>query len=55
VSQEKLHSLGEKNEAQWTSAPTHPQPNAPNTPPANKITGPAAGLFDKARDAMGSD
>jgi hemerythrin-like domain-containing protein len=55
VSQEKLDSLGDKVESQWSSAPTHPHPNAPNTPPVNKITGPAVGLFDKARDAMGGD
>jgi len=47
-----LESLGEKIESQWSTAPTHPHPNAPDRPPANKVTGPAAGAADKVRDAI---
>jgi hypothetical protein len=31
-------------------APTRPHPAAPNTPPANKLLAPGAGLVDRARD-----
>jgi hypothetical protein len=31
-------------------APTHPHPNAPDTPPGNVVGGAAAGMLDKARD-----
>ena len=55
VSKEKLDELGDKIESHWSAAPTHPHPNAPNTPPGNKVAGPAAGLVDKARDAIGGD
>lgn len=37
------------------NAPTHPHPNAPDEPPANKIVGRVAALFDKARDAVRSN
>ena len=33
-------------------APTHPHPHAPDTSPANKILGPVAAMFDRARDAV---
>lgn len=33
-------------------APTHPHPHAPDTPPGNKLVGPIAALFDRARDAV---
>jgi hemerythrin superfamily protein len=36
------------------SAPTHPHPHAPDTPPGNKLVGPVAALFDKVRDAARS-
>jgi hemerythrin superfamily protein len=48
---EKLLEMGAKYERAKSSAPTHPHPHAPNTPPGNKILGPIAALFDKARDA----
>jgi NAD(P)-dependent dehydrogenase (short-subunit alcohol dehydrogenase family)/hemerythrin superfamily protein len=35
-------------------APTHPHPHASDTPPGNKLLGPVATLFDKARDAVKS-
>jgi hypothetical protein len=33
-------------------APTHPHPNAPDTPPGNMVLGPVAALADRFRDAM---
>lgn len=36
-------------------APTHPHPNAPNTPPGNLVGGVAAAVKDKARDALRRD
>ncbi len=33
-------------------APTRPHPAAPDSPPADKILGPAAGLLDRMRDAV---
>lgn len=34
------------------AAPTRPHPNTPGTPGVQKAVGPAAGLVDKARDAI---
>lgn len=53
-SSEQLHALGDKIRATKKVAPTHPHPSAPDTPPANKIMGPMAGLVDRVRDAMSS-
>lgn len=33
-------------------APTRPHPRAPNEPPANMLTGPMAGLVDRAQEAF---
>jgi len=33
-------------------APTHPHPNAPDTPPGNMVLGAVAALADRFRDAM---
>jgi hemerythrin superfamily protein len=44
-------ALGARYEKAKASAPTHPHPNAPDTPPANKIVGPIAAFADKVRDA----
>lgn len=55
VSPEQLREMGEAMEAAKTGAPTHPHPHAPNTPPGNVIAGAAAGLVDKARDALRKD
>lgn len=46
-----LFELGARYEKAKQSAPTHPHPHAPDTPPGNKILGPIAALFDRARDA----
>jgi hemerythrin superfamily protein len=34
------------------SAPTHPHPHAPDKPPGNRVVGPVAAVFDRARDAV---
>ncbi|MCV2457821.1 hemerythrin domain-containing protein, partial [Streptomyces sp. ICN988] len=34
------------------TAPTRPHPSAPNTPPANKLLAPGAGMVDRARDLL---
>lgn len=33
------------------SAPTHPHPSVPDTPPRNRLGGPVASLFDRMRDS----
>jgi hemerythrin superfamily protein len=43
--------LGDRYETAKSKAPTHPHPTAPDTPPGNRIVGPIAALFDRARDA----
>ena len=48
---DKLMEMGAKYERAKSGAPTHPHPHAPDTPPGNKILGPIAARFDKARDA----
>lgn len=53
-SPEQLRELGDKIRATKKVAPTHPHPSAPDTPPANKILGPMAGLVDRVRDAVSS-
>ncbi len=50
--QEQLNDLGEKVLKAKEMAPTRPHPSAPDTPPANKILGPGAGLVDKMRDRL---
>jgi hemerythrin superfamily protein len=49
--EDKLTEMGARYERAKASAPTHPHPHAPNTPPGNKVFGPLTALFDKARDA----
>lgn len=49
---EQLQQLGDRAVAAKRSAPTRPHPNAPHTPPANLVTGPALGLVDRLRDAL---
>ncbi|MGH9043272.1 MAG: hemerythrin domain-containing protein, partial [Acidimicrobiales bacterium] len=50
-SQDARSRLGARYEKAKASAPTHPHPGAPDTPPGNKILGPIAAFFDRARDA----
>ncbi|MGW3495955.1 hemerythrin domain-containing protein [Streptomyces sp. NPDC001020] len=49
-SSETLDDLGEKIRRAKAMAPTRPHPAAPDTPPANKLLAPGAGLVDRARD-----
>ncbi|MFE4447175.1 hemerythrin domain-containing protein [Streptomyces sp. NPDC056820] len=49
-SSEMLDDLGEKVRRAKAMAPTRPHPAAPDTPPANKLLAPGAGLVDRARD-----
>jgi cobalamin biosynthesis Mg chelatase CobN len=47
---EMLGDLREKIRRAKAMAPTRPHPTAPDTPPANKLLAPGAGLVDRARD-----
>ncbi|WP_316529359.1 hemerythrin domain-containing protein [Kitasatospora brasiliensis] len=51
-SAEELDSLGDKVRTAKKLAPTRPHPSAPDTPPANKLLAPGAGLVDRARDLV---
>jgi hemerythrin superfamily protein len=51
-SDKELNELGEKVRRAKKMAPTRPHPSAPDTPPANKLLAPGAGLVDRLRDAM---
>jgi hemerythrin superfamily protein len=44
--------LGACYESAKASAPTHPHPHSPDTPPGNKILGPVAAFADKLRDVI---
>ncbi|MFJ5531876.1 hemerythrin domain-containing protein [Streptomyces sp. NPDC093261] len=52
ASAEALDDLGEKVRRAKKTAPTRPHPSAPDTPPANKLLAPGAGLVDRIRDAL---
>lgn len=52
VKQDELMELGEKMAKAKATAPTHPHPNAPNTPPGNIVAGPLAAMADKVRDLL---
>jgi hemerythrin superfamily protein len=49
---DRRNHLGSRYCKAKAAAPTHPHPNAPDTPPANMALGPVAALVDRARDAM---
>jgi hemerythrin-like domain-containing protein len=51
----ELQEMGSKLAAAKKLAPTHPHPNAPNTPPGNVVGGVAAAVIDRARDALKRD
>ena len=55
ISRAHLQEMGGKLAAAKKMAPTHPHPNAPNTPPGNLVGGVAAAVMDKARDALRRD
>lgn len=52
VGQVRLAKLAGQMDLASSLAPTRPHPWAPQTPPANRLTGPAAGLLDRVRDAV---
>ncbi|HWE71350.1 MAG TPA: hemerythrin domain-containing protein [Acidimicrobiales bacterium] len=47
-----LLEMGEKYQAAKSSAPTHPHPHIPNTPPVNRLLAPVAAVADRMRDAI---
>ncbi|MFF6998920.1 hemerythrin domain-containing protein [Streptomyces sp. NPDC008313] len=47
-----LDELGEKVRSAKKTAPTRPHPAAPDTPPANKLLAPGAGMVDRVRDML---
>jgi transcription termination factor NusB len=51
-SAEQLRDLGQKVLQAKAIAPTRPHPGAPDTPPANRILDPGAGLVDRMRDRL---
>jgi len=53
ISAQRLEEIGTKLEEGKSKAPTRPHPNAPSTPPANKIAGRPAAAMDRARDKLG--
>ena len=55
VAASELQEMGAKMAGAKKLAPTHPHPNAPNTPPGNIVGGVAAAAIDKARDALKRD
>lgn len=52
LSAERLEDLGRTYELAMASAPTHPHPHAPDTPPGNLVLGPVAAIADRMRDAI---
>ncbi len=51
---DERQELGARYQKAKDRAPTHPHPHAPDTPPGNKLLGPVAAIFDRARDAVHS-
>jgi hemerythrin superfamily protein len=47
-----LQELGMRYRKALASAPSHPHPHAPDTPPGNVVLGPVAAVMDRMRDAM---
>ena len=47
-----LQELGQRYRKALASAPTHPHPHAPDTPPGNMVLGPLAAVVDRVRDAV---
>ncbi|MBA3653676.1 MAG: hemerythrin domain-containing protein [Actinobacteria bacterium] len=52
VGRKALQELGDQMEKAKKIVPSRPHPKAPDTPPANLVAGPTAGLADKARAAI---
>lgn len=55
IKQDQLNEMGTAMAAAKKLAPTHPHPHAPTTPPGNVVAGAAAGVIDRARDAVRRD
>ncbi|GGR96291.1 hemerythrin [Streptomyces humidus] len=51
-SADALEELGERVRSAKRHAPTRPHPSAPDTPPANKLLAPGAGMVDRLRDML---
>ena len=51
IGRKALAELGEQMAKAKETAPTRPHPRSPDTPPGNVVTGAAAGMIDRARDA----
>jgi len=51
IKRKELEELAQAMEKAKKTAPTHPHPRAPDTPPGNIVAGVAAGAIDKAQDA----
>jgi hemerythrin superfamily protein len=54
VSRDRLVQLGQAYRMAKATAPTHPHPHAPNTPPGNLAAGSIAAIADRVRDAARS-
>lgn len=54
ASSEELVALAERYRTAKLAAPNHPHPRLPDTPPANRLLGPVAALYDRIRDAASS-
>jgi hypothetical protein len=52
VDADELDRLGGRYETAKASAPTHPHPHAPDSPPGNLLLGPVAAVIDRVRDAL---
>lgn len=52
ASEDELMKLGDEVRQAKKTAPTRPHPSAPDTPPANKLLAPGAGMVDRLRDAL---
>ena len=52
LDRKRLVQMGELMSTAKKVAPTRPHPHAPATPPANLVMGAAAGVMDRARDAL---
>src|SRR5438270_1045480 len=50
MKRKELEELAQALEKAKKTAPTHPHPRAPDTPPGNVIAGAAAGAVDRAQD-----
>ncbi|HEX3426252.1 MAG TPA: hemerythrin domain-containing protein [Acidimicrobiales bacterium] len=51
VNEDRRSTLGQAYKTAKATAPTHPHPHAPNTPPGNMAAGSIAAVADRVRDA----